>query len=108
MYWLLGSKSRPSIENELLLKAILKPIWVYGVQLWDTVSDSNMKILQGFQNRYLRIIVNAPWYVTNDTLHHDVNVPCVRDEIKRLSQRYADRRNVPTYSRLKESKQHAD
>jgi len=27
----------------------------------------------------------------NDTLHHDLNVLCVRDEIKRLSQRYADR-----------------
>jgi len=26
-----------------------------------------------------------------DTLHHDLNVPYVRDEIKRLSQRYADR-----------------
>jgi len=45
-------------------------------------------ILQRFQNR---IIVNAPWYVTDDTLHHDLNVPYVRDEIKRLSQRYADR-----------------
>jgi len=44
-----------------------------------------------FQNKYLRIIVNAAWYVTNDTLHHDLNVPYVRDEIKKLSQRYADR-----------------
>jgi len=36
-------------------------------------------------------IVNAPWYVTNDTLHHDLNVPYVRDEIKKLGQRYAVR-----------------
>jgi len=50
-----------------------------------------MEILQRFQNEYLRIIVDAPWYVINDTLHHDLNVPYVRDEIKRLSQRYADR-----------------
>jgi len=32
-----------------------------------------------------------PWYVTDDTLHQDVNVPYVRDEIKKFSQRYADR-----------------
>jgi len=70
-------------------KTIVKPIWVYGVQLW--VSNSNIKILQRFQNKYLRIIVNAPWYVINDTLHHDLNVPYVRDETRRLSQRYADR-----------------
>jgi len=50
-----------------------------------------MEIIQRFQNKCLRIIVNAPWYVTNDTLHHDLNVPYVKDEIKKLSQRYADR-----------------
>jgi len=50
-----------------------------------------MEIIQRFQNKYLRIIVNAPWYVTNDTLYHDLNVPYVRDEIKKFSQRYADR-----------------
>jgi len=42
-------------------------------------------------NKYLRIIVNAPCYVSNDILHHDPNVPYVRDEIKKLSPRYADR-----------------
>jgi len=34
MYWLLGGKSQLSIENKLLLyKAIVQPIWTYGVQL---------------------------------------------------------------------------
>jgi len=50
-----------------------------------------MEILQRFQSRCLGIILNAPWYVTNDTLHPDLNVPYARDEIKRLSQRCADR-----------------
>jgi len=36
--------------------------------------------------------ISQNWYVTNsDTLHHDLNVPYVRDEIKKLSQRYVDR-----------------
>jgi len=48
-----------------------------------------MEIIQRFQNKYLRIIFNASWYVTN-TLY-DLNVPYVRDEIKKPSQRYADR-----------------
>jgi len=30
-------------------------------------------------------------YVTNDTLHRDLNVSYVRDEIKKLSRKYADR-----------------
>jgi len=29
--------------------------------------------------------------VANDAIHHDLNVPYIRNEIKRLSQRYADR-----------------
>jgi len=65
----------------------------YGaVQLWGTAANSNIEIIQRFQNKYLRIIVNASFgYVTNDTLHHDLNVPYVRDEIKKFNQRYADR-----------------
>jgi len=39
----------------------------------------NIKILQKFQNIHLRIIVNAPWHVINDTLRHDLNAPNVRD-----------------------------
>jgi len=79
-------------ENKLLLyEAILKPIRAYGVQLWGAASNSNIEILQRFQNIYLGIIVNVAWYVTNDTLHHDLNVPYFTDEIKSFSQRYADR-----------------
>jgi len=74
MYWLFSSKSQLSTENKLLLhKAILKPIWAYAIQLWDTAANSNIEILQRFQNIIHRIIVDAPWYVTNDTLHHDLN-----------------------------------
>jgi len=91
-YWLLGSDSQLSIENKLLLyEAILKSIWTCSVQLWGTASNSNMKIIQKFRNKYPRIIVNALCYVTNDTLHHDLNVSYVRDEIKKLNQRYADK-----------------
>jgi len=52
-----------------------------------------MEILQRFQNGYLRIIVNAPWYVINlhHDLYHDLNLPYVRDEIIRLNQRYANK-----------------
>jgi len=63
-----------AVESKLLLyKTILKP---HGIQFW-TISKSNVEIIQRFQNKYLRIIVNAPWYVTNDTLHHDLNVPAI-------------------------------
>jgi hypothetical protein len=35
LYRIIGRKSQLSLENKLLVyKAILKPIWTYGVQLW--------------------------------------------------------------------------
>jgi hypothetical protein len=64
MYWLLGRKFKLSTNNKLLIyKAIPKPIWPYGIQLWGTTSDSNIKILEHFQSKVLRLIVDAPWYV---------------------------------------------
>jgi len=66
MYWIIGRKSKLSLENKLLIyKTILKPIWTYGISLWDTASNSNIEILQRFQNKVLRSIVNAPRYVPN-------------------------------------------
>jgi hypothetical protein len=51
MYWLLGRKSKLSTNNKLLgYKAILKPIWTYGIQLWGTTSNSNIEILERFQS----------------------------------------------------------
>jgi len=94
MYWLLGSKLQLSIENKLLL---YKTIRTYGIQLWGTAFNSNIEIIQRFQNRYLRIIVNAPWYVTNDTLHLDLNISYVRDEIKKFRDTPTDWSNIPRH-----------
>jgi hypothetical protein len=64
MYWIIGRKSKLSLENKLLIyKTILKPIWTYGISLWGTASNSNIEIRQRFQNKFLRSIVNALWYV---------------------------------------------
>jgi hypothetical protein len=61
MYFLLGHKSKLSINNKLLIyKVILKPIWTYGIQLWGTTSNSNIDMLERFQSKVLRLIVDAP------------------------------------------------
>lgn len=87
--WLLGFKSKLSIHNKLLLyKTILKPIWTYGVQLWGSASNSNIEIIQRYQSKLLRKIVSAPWFVSNRTLHQDLNVPTVKEEITKFSEHY--------------------
>jgi len=45
VYWIIGRKSKLSLENKLLIyKTILKPIWTYGIPLWGTASNSNIEI----------------------------------------------------------------
>ena len=92
MYWLLGRRSPVTLESKLLIyKAILKPTWTYGIQLWGTASTSNIEILQRFQNVVLRAMVNAPWYVPNNVIENDLQVTSVRHEIKRFFVNYSKR-----------------
>ena len=44
---------------------------------------SNAQVIQTFQNKVLRCIVNAPWYIRNDDLHRDLQVELIEDEIKK-------------------------
>jgi hypothetical protein len=69
MHWLLGRRSALSTESKLLLyKAVLKPIWTYGIQLWGTASNSNIETLQRSQSKTLRTILNAPWYINTGSV----------------------------------------
>jgi len=62
LYWIISRKSQLSLENKLLVyKAVLKPIWTHGVQLWGSASNSNIEILERFQSKVLRVITDAPW-----------------------------------------------
>jgi hypothetical protein len=84
--WIIGRRSELSIENKVLLyKTIIKPIWVYGIDLWGCASKSNISIIQRSQSKILRIITNAPWYVTNQTLHTDLYIPYINDVIREKS-----------------------
>ena len=92
MYWLIGRKSQLSLENKIILyKVVLKPIWSYGIQIWGTACKSSIDILQRYQSKTLRMITNAPWFVTNDNLHNDLGVPKIRSEINRFSSNYLNR-----------------
>jgi hypothetical protein len=70
---------------------ILKPIWTYGIQLWDTASTFNKKILGHFQSKALRMRVGAPWYVPNTVVRRDLQTPTVKAEIRRYSSQYSAR-----------------
>jgi hypothetical protein len=92
MYWILNRNSRLTLDNKLLIyKTMIKPIWAYGTQVWGTAAPSNISIIQRFQSKMLRTITDAPWYVTNQMLHQDTQIPTVKQHIENSSTKYSQK-----------------
>ena len=70
----------------MIYETILKPIWTYGIS-----SNSNIEILQKYQNKVLGALVNAPWYIPNKVLHAGFKVPTIREEIAKSRVKYRDK-----------------
>jgi hypothetical protein len=84
MHWLLGQKWNLSTGNKFLVyKAILIPIWTYGIQLWGTPPTSNIEILERFQSK--------AWYMANTVIRRDFHTPTVEEEIRHYSSQYSAR-----------------
>jgi hypothetical protein len=60
-------------------------------RLWGTASNSNTEVLQRYQNKVLRAIVNALWHIPNKILHTHLKVSTVREEITKFSVKYRDK-----------------
>ncbi len=89
MYWLLGKRSKLSKKNKILLyNQILKPIWQYASQLWGCASKSNINKVERFQSKVLREIIGVPWFVRNEDIRRELEVPTVRQVIAETTKRY--------------------
>jgi hypothetical protein len=75
----------------LFYKAVTKPIWTYGLELWGYTSKSNVAIIERSQSKVLRTIANAPWFVSNHTFHTDLNIPYVSEVINERTDRHLNK-----------------
>ena len=93
----MDKSSKMSLDCKLLIhKTIIKPVWTYGIQVWGVAAKSNIQIIQRFPNKVLRILINAPWYISNDRIYSDLNIPLVIDEVRRYSFNYIQRLVIHT------------
>jgi hypothetical protein len=70
---------------------MLKPVWTYGILLWGCAAQSTIGVIQRFQNKVLRDIVNAPWYVRNEDFHRDLNMQMVTAAIRHFARKHEAR-----------------
>jgi hypothetical protein len=61
------------------------------LSVWGMASTSNIEILEHFQLKALRMIVDAPWYVPNTAIRRDLQTPTVKEEIRCYSSQYSAR-----------------
>jgi len=48
-------------------------------------------MLQRYQNKVIRAIVNVPWYISNKVIHADLKVPTIRLEITEFNVKSRDK-----------------
>lgn len=91
-YWLIGHRSSLSLANKkLIYTSIFQPMWTYGCEIWGTTRNSNKQIIERFQNKYMRTITKAPWYVTNEQLRADLRLDPVSTVISKKAKQYVKR-----------------
>lgn len=97
LYWLLNKKSKLTLDSKILLyNSIIKPIWLYGIQLWGSAKKSNLQIIERAQTKIIRAILGAPRYMKNKNMLKDVNIKTAESEAMQVSTNYANRlRNHP-------------
>nr|CAD7424542.1 unnamed protein product [Timema monikensis] len=89
---LLNRRSALSTRNGLTLyKQLLRPIINYACHAWGHLADTYMRRMQVFQSVCLRIILGVPWYVRNETLHRDLDMPTIKDHFRGLAQSFYSR-----------------
>ena len=92
LYWLIGRRSQMTKNNKILIyKCILKPIWTYGIQLWGSAAKSNIDIIQRFQNKVIRAIVDAHRSSSNSDIQKDTPISTVTKEIRQHSLKYLNK-----------------
>lgn len=91
MFPLLNKHSKLSPKNKLLLyKTIIRPTMLYACPAWGQAAKTNIQKIQITQNKALRLVFGAPWFVTNAILHHDAEIPTIPDYIHTLATTHFD------------------
>jgi len=72
----------------LIYKQLLLPLITYAYPVWGNCSATHLKKIQIFQNKVLRIITNAPWFIRNENIHKDLQIVKIEDLIRTLSKKF--------------------
>lgn len=88
LYFLFKSPALFTSTKLLLYKALVRPILLYAASVWHNVAHSHITKLQTIQNKFLRIILNAPYFTTIETLHSSTQIPKIKIIIEQITTKF--------------------
>lgn len=89
LYPLLNKKSSLKAEcGKLLYTSILRPIFIYGSPVWSNACHTQINKLQTFQNKVLRIVLNAPWFIRNSLIQRELDILPIKEFIRKIYKSY--------------------
>lgn len=89
LYPLINKKSSLRVDTgKLIYTSIIRPTLTYACPIWRNTVKSNLYNLQITQNKILRKILKAPWFISNTQIHHELQIPTLTDYITNQAQKF--------------------
>ena len=86
LYPLRAKGSAVSSYSSLYL--ILRPIITYAAPAWCGAANTNLKPLQNYQNKCLRLVLNKGRYARIIELHEQTHIPLIKDYIMETAEKF--------------------
>ncbi|KFM76444.1 putative RNA-directed DNA polymerase from transposon X-element, partial [Stegodyphus mimosarum] len=89
LYPLLGRKSKLQLNTKrTLYLTLIRPILLYAVPTWATACKTARNKLSVLQNKILRAITNARWFIRNSQINHELKIPEIQEQILIYSHKF--------------------
>jgi hypothetical protein len=89
LYCLLKKNNHVPIHSKITLyRSYIRPILTYACPVFANTAKTHMNKLQIFQNKCLRMALNAPYRTRISTLHTRSNIPQVNKFIMKLTENF--------------------
>ncbi|GBN57702.1 hypothetical protein AVEN_232434-1 [Araneus ventricosus] len=72
----------------LLYKSLLRPLISYACPVWMAAANNHIKGLERAQNATVRRITCMPWFIRNENIRKDLDLPTIKDFYKQIAEKF--------------------
>ena len=83
-----------AVSSYSSLYMILRPIITYAPPAWCDAANTNLKPLQNYQNKCLRLVLNKGRYARINELHEQALMPLIKDYIMETAEKFYQKKKI--------------